>query len=64
MYASTDFSNAVKIRTLPKNEEIRILGELAKGYRIRLSDGTKGYIPTIGFELINQEVQNRRSDTK
>jgi murein DD-endopeptidase MepM/ murein hydrolase activator NlpD len=62
MYASTDFSNADRIRILPKNEEIRILGELAKGYRIKLADGTKGYIPTVGLELFNKEVSSRRSN--
>lgn len=56
IYASNDFSNSRKIRILPKNEVIRILGELPKGYRIGLSDGTKGYIPTIGLESLDKQV--------
>jgi len=50
LYISPAFSNAEKIRLIPKNETVRILGELAKGYRVELADGTKGYIPTVGLE--------------
>lgn len=56
LYASNDFSNAQKIRVLPRNEVVKILGELAKGYRIGLSDGTKGYIPATGLESLEKQV--------
>ncbi|HEV7378417.1 MAG TPA: M23 family metallopeptidase, partial [Dyadobacter sp.] len=50
LYASARFANADKIRVLTKHEPVRILGALAKGYRIKLLDGTKGYIPMVGLE--------------
>lgn len=60
VYASTDFSKGEKIRILPRNEVIRILGESAKGYRVKLSDGTKGYIPTTGLESLGKEFSSRK----
>lgn len=60
VYASTNFSTIEKIRILPKNEVVRIVGESAKGYRVELSDGTKGYIPATGLEALNKEVSSRK----
>jgi murein DD-endopeptidase MepM/ murein hydrolase activator NlpD len=50
LFASSDFANSERIRVLSKNDTIRILGKLAKGYRVALPDGTKGYIPAVGLE--------------
>lgn len=58
LYASTALSNTEKISVIPKNERIRILGEFGKGYRIVLPDGTKGYIPIVGFE-VEKEVSKK-----
>lgn len=56
VYTSSDLSNSHKFRIIQKNEVIRILGELPKGYRIGLSDGTKGYIPAIGLESLDKQI--------
>jgi murein DD-endopeptidase MepM/ murein hydrolase activator NlpD len=56
LFASADFASAEKIRVLPRNEVVRITGELTKGYRIELPDGTKGFIPAVGLEPLNKEI--------
>lgn len=60
VYTSSDFSNSSKIRALPRNEVIRILAELVKGYRVALSDGTKGYIPATGLESLDKQVSRSK----
>ncbi|WP_439585459.1 peptidoglycan DD-metalloendopeptidase family protein [Dyadobacter bucti] len=47
VFATSSFNTTTKITTLPANDKVRVLGEMAKGYRIVLQDGTKGYIPTV-----------------
>jgi murein DD-endopeptidase MepM/ murein hydrolase activator NlpD len=61
LYASADLSTAEKIRVLVKNEVIRITGELTKGYRIELPDGTKGFIPSVGLEPLNKEISRENN---
>jgi len=59
LYFSPAFSNAEKIRILSKNDTVRILGELSKGFRVKLADGTKGYIPVVGVESIKPVQKNK-----
>lgn len=47
VFTSPLFLSSGKITSLPAQSTVKLLGETAKGYRIQLSDGTKGYIPTI-----------------
>ena len=47
IFASPLFLSSGKIRSLPQQSTVKLLGETAKGYRIQLPDGTKGYIPTV-----------------
>jgi murein DD-endopeptidase MepM/ murein hydrolase activator NlpD len=47
IYLSAQFRSSERIGSLPPQTTVRILGESAKGYRVQLNDGTKGYIPTI-----------------
>jgi len=63
LYASTDFSSQ-KIRVIEKNDVIRILGEFSKGYRVVLSDGTKGYIPAVGLDATNKTFPEMTVKTK
>lgn len=60
LYATTDFSTTEKIRVLQKNELLQILGELAKGYRVSLSDGTKGYIASNAFEPVKNAFSSNK----
>ncbi|WP_159478196.1 M23 family metallopeptidase [Dyadobacter sp. 3J3] len=63
VYSMNDFSNLHKLRVLPKNEIIRILSELPKGYRIALLDGTKGYVPAIGIESLDKQATGEKTKT-
>ncbi len=38
-----------QISTIPINTTLQVLGEVSKGYRVKLADGTTGYIPTTPF---------------
>ncbi|MCF0071895.1 M23 family metallopeptidase [Dyadobacter sp. CY261] len=50
LYIAPQFKRENLVRALPENTPVRIVGETAKGYRVQLSDGTKGYIPTVPFQ--------------
>ena len=47
VFSSSSFESSRKLGSLPSNSTVYILGEMAKGYRVALPDGTKGYIPTV-----------------
>jgi murein DD-endopeptidase MepM/ murein hydrolase activator NlpD len=55
LFISPRFSATEKISSLAANTTVRIIGETAKGYRISLPDGTKGYIPTVPLEEIKRD---------
>nr|WP_295927132.1 M23 family metallopeptidase [uncultured Dyadobacter sp.] len=50
LYASPRFGSDQKIATMPGNAVVRVIGEMAKGYRVQMRDGTKGYIPTVPLQ--------------
>ena len=50
LFTSAQFQKTGLIRTLPANTVVRIIGEMSKGYRVQLDDGTKGYIPTVPLQ--------------
>lgn len=50
LYIMPQFERGNLIRALPANTSVRILGEMAKGYRVQLADGTKGYLPTVPLQ--------------
>lgn len=50
LYNTPQLGNAAIIQSLPANAVVRVIGEMAKGYRIQLADGTKGFIPTVPFQ--------------
>ncbi len=52
LYHSPQFERTALIQALPANTRLRITGEMAKGYRVQLSDGTKGFIPTVPLQSI------------
>ncbi|REA57419.1 M23 family peptidase [Dyadobacter luteus] len=59
LFSSPAFSDSEKIRVVAKNETVRIIGQWAKGYRVELIDGTKGYITMVGLKSDNQISENR-----
>jgi murein DD-endopeptidase MepM/ murein hydrolase activator NlpD len=56
LFGSPQLVSSSKIRLLSTNTTLKIIGEIAKGYRVELSDGTKGYIPTVPLETLSREV--------
>jgi peptidoglycan LD-endopeptidase LytH len=56
LYTSAQFEPADKIKSLPAATPVRIIGEMSKGYRVMLQDGTKGYIPTVPVQPYQRTV--------
>ncbi|SDF25737.1 Murein DD-endopeptidase MepM and murein hydrolase activator NlpD, contain LysM domain [Dyadobacter soli] len=50
LYKTTQLDKSAAIQPLPANAVVRIVGEMAKGYRVQLADGTKGFIPTVPLQ--------------
>ena len=50
LFYSPQFEKSTQITALPVNTVVRVIGEMSKGYRVVLEDGTKGYIPTVPFQ--------------
>ncbi|WP_439557110.1 peptidoglycan DD-metalloendopeptidase family protein [Dyadobacter sp.] len=50
LFFSPQFEKSTQITALPANTVVRVIGEMSKGYRVVLEDGTKGYIPTVPFQ--------------
>jgi hypothetical protein len=50
LYNTPQFDRSTIIRPLPANTIVRIVGEMTRGYKVLLNDGTKGYIPTVSFQ--------------
>jgi peptidoglycan LD-endopeptidase LytH len=50
LYIHSQLDRGEMLRALPANTRLRIIGEMAKGYRVQLADGTKGYIPTVPLQ--------------
>lgn len=50
LFASPQFNESERIMALPSFSVVRIIGEMAKGYRITTQSGTIGYIPTVPLE--------------
>lgn len=55
VFASAQFLASEQIGSLPQKTVVRILGEMSKGYRVMLQDGTKGYIPTVPLESVRKK---------
>ncbi len=47
LFSSASFDNLTKIDALPVDTNLKITGEIAKGYRVETQDGKKGYMPTV-----------------
>ncbi|NIJ51460.1 peptidoglycan DD-metalloendopeptidase family protein [Dyadobacter arcticus] len=60
LFTSAQFQESEQIRSLPSNTLVRILGEIPKGYRVQLEDGTKGYIPTVTIQKYRKTISIRR----
>ena len=56
LYVSSQFEKPGQIASLPANTLVRILGEMAKGFRVELENGTKGYIPTVPLEAYSKQI--------
>ena len=56
LFASAQFLASEQIGSLTQNTMVRIIGEMSKGYRIMLQDGTKGYIPTVPLESVSRKT--------
>lgn len=50
LYSTPQLDRNTVIRPLPANAIVRIVGEMTRGYKVLLNDGTKGYIPTVPFQ--------------
>ena len=58
LYVSPKFEKSGQIASLSANTLVRILGEMAKGFRIETEDGTKGYIPNVPLEAYSKEISS------
>lgn len=56
LYISPKFEQPTLIATLPANTLVRILGEMAKGFRVELENGTKGYIPNVPLQAYSKQI--------
>ena len=50
LFASPQFQETERIMALPQYTIVRIIGEMAKGFRVATESGTIGYIPTVPLE--------------
>lgn len=50
LYNTPQLDRSTIIRPLPAHAIVRIVGEMSRGYKVLLNDGTKGYIPTVPFQ--------------
>lgn len=44
-----------KMDALPGNSTVLVIGQMAKGYRVAMPDGRRGYIPTVPFVEIKKQ---------
>ncbi|MCF2491215.1 peptidoglycan DD-metalloendopeptidase family protein [Dyadobacter sp. CY347] len=58
LYVSPQFEKSGQIASLPANTLVRILGEMAKGFRVETENGAKGYIPTVPFEAYSKQISS------
>lgn len=56
LFTSAQFQKTELIRTLNAKTTVRIIGEMAKGYRVRLEDGTTGYIPAVPLTSFSRQL--------
>jgi murein DD-endopeptidase MepM/ murein hydrolase activator NlpD len=56
VFSSAQFQESGLISRLPQGTVVRVVGEMSKGYRIKLENGTIGYIPTVPFEPYPKQV--------
>ncbi|CAG5069997.1 hypothetical protein DYBT9623_02737 [Dyadobacter sp. CECT 9623] len=55
LFTSAQFQKTELIRSLPQNTVLRVIGEMSKGFRVQLEDGTKGYIPTVPLQAYQRQ---------
>jgi murein DD-endopeptidase MepM/ murein hydrolase activator NlpD len=60
LYISAQFEPKGQIASLPANTLVRIVGEMSKGFRVELENGTKGYIPTVPLETSSKQISASR----
>ncbi|QRR02180.1 peptidoglycan DD-metalloendopeptidase family protein [Dyadobacter sandarakinus] len=56
IFASAQLDSKEQIAALPADTPVKILGEMAKGYRVVLENGTIGYIPTVPLRAARPAV--------
>ncbi|MCE6988268.1 M23 family metallopeptidase [Dyadobacter sp. CY323] len=56
LYTSAQFQDSGRIAALPANTSVRIIGEMGKGFRVQLRNGTKGYIPTVPLSEVKKDI--------
>ncbi|WP_031528604.1 peptidoglycan DD-metalloendopeptidase family protein [Dyadobacter crusticola] len=61
LFFSPQFDKSAQITALPANTVVRIIGEMAKGYRVSLENGTKGYIPTVPLQKYKRSELTQNS---
>jgi murein DD-endopeptidase MepM/ murein hydrolase activator NlpD len=50
LFLSAQFQESELITALPAGSVVQVVGEMAKGFRIKLENGTVGYIPAVPLE--------------
>jgi murein DD-endopeptidase MepM/ murein hydrolase activator NlpD len=56
LFLSAQFQESELITALPAGSVVQVVGEMAKGFRIKLENGTVGYIPTVPLESYPKQV--------
>ncbi|MEO6284741.1 MAG: M23 family metallopeptidase [Dyadobacter sp.] len=56
LFSSAQLQESEWITALPAGTVARVVGEMAKGFRIKLENGTIGYIPTVPLESYPKQV--------
>jgi murein DD-endopeptidase MepM/ murein hydrolase activator NlpD len=56
LFLSAQFQESELITALPVGTMVQVVGEMAKGFRIKLENGTVGYIPTVPLESYPKQV--------
>jgi murein DD-endopeptidase MepM/ murein hydrolase activator NlpD len=62
LFLSAQFQESELITALPAGSVVQVVGEMAKGFRIKLENGTVGYIPTVPLESYPKQVSGIARD--
>jgi murein DD-endopeptidase MepM/ murein hydrolase activator NlpD len=64
LFISPQLEKSGQITSLTQNTVVRIIGEMSKGYRVALEDGTKGYIPAVPVQKYRRQQVTESSSTQ